>query len=215
MSGGLHDPVRDGERLAALARLVADDVVADLSRQADKARNEARRAVIEAEDRIAGLERAARDLGTRRGAAVEGAATRAGEREAEDVTGRAAHELAERFLARVKLGLAGLPGTPRHATALRAWAAEAAVRMDRPADVHVEAAHRAVLYDALLAEGARDFRIHADPRVHVGFVVRDLDGRTLLDRRPEALVAERHADLLALLSARVPPPPSTVAPPPA
>jgi hypothetical protein len=75
--------------------------------------------------------------------------------------------------------------------------------MDRPADVFVEAAHRAVLYDALLEAGARDFRLHADARVHVGFVVRDLDGRTLLDRRPEALVAERRAELLDLLRERV------------
>jgi vacuolar-type H+-ATPase subunit E/Vma4 len=215
VSAAPHDPVRDEQRLAALARLVADDVVADLSRQADQARNEARRVVIEAEDQMAGLERAARELGRRRGAAVEGAASRAGEREAEEVTAEATHQLAERFLARVKLGLAALPGTPRHATALRAWAAEAAAKMDRPADVFVEGAHRAAVYDALLAEGARDFRIHADPRVHVGFVVRDLDGRTLLDRRPEALVQERRTDLLALLSDRVTPPPSTAAPPPA
>jgi vacuolar-type H+-ATPase subunit E/Vma4 len=202
----------DERRLAALARVVAEDVVADLRRAEDRATNEARRATLEVEDRIAELERAARDLGTRRGATVDVAAARAGEREAAEVTAAAWDALAERFLARVRLALQGLPATPRHAAALRAWAVEAAARMDRPADVFVEGLHRPVLYEALLAAGARDVRLHADARVHVGFVVRDLDGRTLIDRRPEALLAERRAELLALLRERVPAEPSAVSP---
>jgi vacuolar-type H+-ATPase subunit E/Vma4 len=205
-------PGSDERRLAALARIVAEDVVADLRRAEDRATNEARRVTLEVEDRLADLERAARDLGTRRGASVQSAASRAGEREAAEVTAAAFDALAERFLTRVRLALQGLPGTPRHAAALRAWAAQAAARMDGPADVFVEAVHRPLLYEALLDAGARDFRLHADPRVHVGFVVRDLDGRTLLDRRPEALVAERRAELLALLRERVPAEPSAVSP---
>jgi hypothetical protein len=61
------------------------------------------------------------------------------------------------------------------------------------------------VYDALLAAGARDFRVLADPRIRAGFVARDGDGRTLLDRRPRALVEERRSLLGEELRRRVPP----------
>ena len=207
MSGPMLPPPEEGRRLEHLARIVAEDVLSDLHRDADRATNEARRVVAEAEQRVEGLTAAAQRLGRARGSAVESSTQREAERESASVTTTAFGALRERFAARVRLALQALPGTPRHARALATWAREAAARMDRPADVYVEGVHRAAVYDALLAAGARDFRVHADPRVHVGFVVRDLDGRTLLDRQPEALLAERREALDALLGARLPAPP--------
>jgi vacuolar-type H+-ATPase subunit E/Vma4 len=207
MSEPLLPAPEEARRLEHLARIVAEDVLSDLHRDTDRATNEARRLVAEAEQRALDLAAAAGRLGQARGMGVGAATLREAEREAAAVTSGALGALRERFAARVRLALQALPGTPRHAQALATWAREAAQRMDRPADVYVEGAHRAALYDALLAAGARDFRVHADPRVHVGFVVRDLDGRTLIDRRPEALLEERREALDALLAARLPAPP--------
>jgi vacuolar-type H+-ATPase subunit E/Vma4 len=208
MSDAPMRPTEEQRRLERLAQVVAEDVVADLNRETDRARNEARRVVHEAEERAETLAAAARRLGSARGSAVQAAAEREAERQARAVTTAAFDALAERFVTRVRLALQALPGTPPPPAALTAWAREAAVRMDRPSEVFVEAQHRPVLYEALLAAGARDFRVRADPRVHVGFVVRDLDGRTLVDRRPETLVVERRAELLELLRSRLPAPPT-------
>lgn len=193
--------------LERLARIVAEDALAELHRQTDRLTNEARRVVAEAEERVAGMASAARRLGAARGAAVETAVQRAAEAEATAVARGAFEALLDRFVVRVRLALAALPGTPRHAAALASWAREAAGKMDRPTDVHVEAPLRSAVYEALLTAGARDFRVHADARVHVGFVVRDLDGRTVFDARPESLVAAHREELADLLRASLPAPP--------
>ncbi|MHC5012497.1 MAG: hypothetical protein ACYTG6_16395, partial [Planctomycetota bacterium] len=113
----------------------------------------------------------------------------------------------ERFLVRVRMALEALPDGPRYDEALRAWATGAARVLDRPADVFAAARDREGIYDALIAAGATDFQVHADRRIKVGFVVRDADGRTLVDRRPEAILAERSAALRQLLEERTPAPP--------
>lgn len=193
--------------LERLLRHVADDALDELRRAGDRARREAREALEAAEQRAEELEQAARRLGAVRGHAVAAAERQAGETQVRALTAGAWGALEERFLARVRQALAALPGTPRHATALKAWARQAAARASGPVDVFVEAGLRPAVYDALLEAGLTDLRVQADPRVRVGFVVRDLDGRTVLDRRPEALIEERRAELAALLRERLPVPP--------
>lgn len=193
--------------LQRLARWVADDVADDLRRAEERATSEARRVLAEAEERAAELRAAARRLGGARGAAVRASAEAAGRAEAEGVAARAFEALRGRFLTRVRLGLEALAGTPAHARALAAWARAAAARSTGPAEVFVEAALRPAVFEALLAAGVRDVRVHADPRVRVGFVLRDLDGRTLLDVQPAALVADQQEALTQLLQKRCPPRP--------
>ncbi len=198
-------PGRSDPALEALARHVAQDALEEARRAAHRAQRLADEALEDARARAEGLEAAARRLGAARGSAVAAAARRAGAVEAAEVRAQAFAALLERFLTRVRLRLLSLPGTPRHARALAAWAREAAARAAGPVEVHVEAGLRPQVYDALLAAGLSDLRVHADPRVRVGFVVRDVDGRTLLDRRPEALIAERRAELEALLATELEP----------
>lgn len=200
MSGAAKTHAGD---LDALARRVADDVVDDLRRAEERARAEARRIVLEAQDYADDLARAARRLGSARGSAVAQAAERAGAAEAQALHARALDAVFERLLARLATALSALPGTERHAAALAHWAREAVQRAPGPVEVSCEAALRPAVYDALLAAGLVDLRVLADPRVRVGFVVRDLDGRLVLDRRPEALLAERRAELRHLLEQRL------------
>jgi vacuolar-type H+-ATPase subunit E/Vma4 len=190
---------------AGLLDAVLEDVRAEVGRIHDRAANEARALVEAAEAHVEGLERAARELGEVRGRAAEAALERDADAEVANVAGAAFDRLAERFLQRVETALAALPGTPRYGEALSAWARAAARAIDRPADVTSAPRDRERVYDALLAAGARDFRVLADPRVRAGFVVRDGDGRTILDRRPDALVRERADALRDLLRAAVPP----------
>ncbi len=190
------------ERLLALA---LEEGRAEVRRVEDRAANEARRIVAEAEDRIDEVTRAARDLGRERGAVADRALEREADAEIESVRRRAFDALAERYLAGVLRALEDLPSSPRLADVLRAWAARAARAMDRPADVYAAPSDRPAVYDALLAAGAHDFRVHADHAVRVGFVVRDLDGRTLLDARPDALLAEAAPALRADLAERIDP----------
>ena len=115
--------------------------------------------------------------------------------------------LAERFLKRVETALEGLRDTPRYDGTLARWATTAASAMDGPADVYAAAEDRGPLYEALLAAGATDFQVHVDRSIRLGFVVRDMDGKTILDRRPEAIVEQLRGELRNLLRERVPAPP--------
>jgi vacuolar-type H+-ATPase subunit E/Vma4 len=191
--------------LEALVRLVIEDARAAVRREEDRALNESRRVVMEAEDRIADLSGAARDLGRVRGEAADVAQAREADREIRVVEARAFDALWDRFRMRLRMRLDALPTTPGYPAAVGHWAREAAAAMTAPAEVFTAARDRAVVYEALLAAGASDFHVRVDHGVQVGFVVRDLDGRTLVDRRPEALLEAHEADLRALLEQRVPP----------
>jgi vacuolar-type H+-ATPase subunit E/Vma4 len=190
------------ERLLAL---VLEEGRAEVRRVEDRATNEARRIVADAEERVDDVTRAARALGRERGTVADRSFDREAEAEIRRVHERAFDALADRFLRRLQRALEELPGTPRYPAALATWARRAAAAMDRPADVLAAPAQRPAVYEALLAAGARDFRVHADHAVRSGFVVRDLDGRTLLDVRPGALLAEHGPALRTWLAARVEP----------
>ena len=184
--------------LESLVRIVIEDAQTTVRREQDRALNESRRLVLEAEDRIAELARAAKELGHVRGQATDEAEQRAAQREVEQVGATAFDALLERFHSRVVMALKALPETDRYSAALKAWAGCAASTMDRPAEVSAAKRDRAAVYAALLATDAEDFSVRVDHGVHMGFVVRDLDGRLLFDARPEALV-EGHADRLETL----------------
>jgi vacuolar-type H+-ATPase subunit E/Vma4 len=195
----------DPPELQGLVRVVIEDAEAACRRREDRALNESRRIVAEAEDRIAELREAARDLGRTRGEAVDDAQGEAAAREIEAVRGGAFDALWERFAKRLRMRLDALPESEGYAAALAHWAHEASAAMDAPAEVFTARRDRAAVYEALLAAGAEDFHVQVDHRIHVGFVVRDLDGRTLCDRRPAALTAAHEAAVRELLVAAVPP----------
>lgn len=191
----------------ALLAAVAANATARVERAEDRAHTERRALVTAAEDDVRALEQAAREIGQARGRAVEAALSAEARTEMRAVAEGAFDRLAERFLRRVRLALEGLPPTPRYAGALASWTRSAAARMDGPTEVFAAPDQREAVYDALLAAGAKDFRVRADRRVRCGFVVRDLDGRTRIDRRPDALLAEHAQALRALLSEMAPLPP--------
>ncbi len=191
-------------RYDALVSVILEDVRLGIRRIEDRAANRSRALVEDAEAHVEELERAAKELGTVRGAAAEASFQREADVEIADVQAGAFDRLADRFLLRVQTALEGLRKTDRYAGALASWAKSAARVMDRPADVFAAAEDRETIYDTLLEAGATDFQIHADRSVHVGFVVRDLDGRTLLDRRPNAIVEQNAPELRALLKTRAP-----------
>lgn len=198
--------------LEALAKVVIDDAESACRRAEDKARNEARRIVLEAEDRIAELTTAAKALGRTRGQAAEAAEVAAGEVEIAGVEDGAFDALFERFLRHVLMAAKALPQGPRYGPALTAWAREAHEAIDGPAEVFCAKRDRSAVYDALLAAGVEDMHVQVDHRVHGGFVARSLEGRTLFDCRAEALV-DRHRDALrTLLEGVVPPPPKGLGP---
>lgn len=188
----------------SLVSVVLEDVRLGLRRIEDRAVNRSRVLVEDAERHVEELERAAKELGQVRGAAAESSFERAADVEIGDVQAGAFDRLADRFLQRVQTALEGLRATDRYEGALRSWAQSAAKVMDRPADVFAAAEDRAPIYDALLEAGASDFQIHADRDVRVGLVVRDLDGRTLLDRTPKAIVEQNAPKLRSMLKARTP-----------
>lgn len=200
---------RANPALDGLVRVVVEDAQAALRRLRDRHANEGRDLVRAAEEHVEELERAARDLGRVRGEALEEAFQREADHEMRSVLEGGFERLFERFERKVQTALEGLRETDRYAPAVRAWAAAAVRALDGPADVHAAPEDRQAVYDALLEAGAVDFQVHRDRDIRLGFVVRDLDGRTLLDRRPEAIVRERTAALRDLLRARVPAPPST------
>ncbi len=190
--------------LEALVRIVIEDAKAACRRQEDRALNESRRIVTEAEDRMAELRDAARDLGRARGEAADEAQEAEADREIESVEATAFEALWERFRQRLRIRLDVLPQDDRYAGALAHWARQAAGAMDGPCEVFTAKRDRPAVYEALLAAGAEDFHVRVDHGVQVGFVVRDLDGRTQLDGRPAALIDAHEADVRGLLESRVP-----------
>lgn len=198
--------------LEALAKVVVDHAEAACRRHEDQARNEARAVVLEAEDRIAELTTAARELGRTRGRAAETAEIRAGEAEIAAVEDGAFDALFERFLRHITMAVKALPQQARYGDALRAWARQSSDRIDGPAEVFCAKRDRAAVYEALIAAGVEDFHVQVDHRVHGGFVARDLEGRTMFDARAEALVTGAREPLRALLERTVPPPPQGIGP---
>jgi vacuolar-type H+-ATPase subunit E/Vma4 len=195
--------------LDTLVRIVVEDAEAACRRVEDKALNESRRVVLEAQVRVDELTQAARRLGQTRGRAAEAAEAQAAAREVDTVEAGAFDALFERFVRRVVMGLGALPSTAGYDAAIRSWARVAAPRLAAPAEVFTAKRDRRAVYEALLAAGAEDFHVRVDHRVHVGFVARDLEGRTLYDARPDALVTEHREALRVLLERAVPPPPSS------
>ena len=194
--------------LDTLAGVVRDDARAAGRRLRDRAANEARAAILAAEAHVAALEEAARDLGQVRGAATEEAFQREADHEIRTVLEGSFDHLLERFEQKLLRALEGLRTSGRYPQALAAWARTAAAVMRGPSDVHTGPEDLDAVYDALLQAGAEDFQVHLDRGVRVGFVVRDLDGRTLADCTPEALVRQHRDELRPLLESRVPAPPS-------
>ncbi len=194
----------ESHMLQTLVRIVVEDAEAACRRVQDQATNQARDVVLEAQDRVDELTRAARELGRTRGLAAEAAEAEAARREIGVVEAGAFDALFERFSRRVLLGLKELPQSERYGAALHAWAQRAPAHVDAPAEVFTAKRDRRAVYEALLAAGLEDFHVRVDHRVHVGFVVRDLEGRTLYDCRPDALVGAHEAELRALLERAVP-----------
>jgi vacuolar-type H+-ATPase subunit E/Vma4 len=195
----------EAEGLAALARIVVEDAEAACRREEDLALNESRRLVLEAEDRLAELRRAAHALGRTRGEAAEAAEAASADREVAAVHGAAFDALLERFLQRVAMRLRALPESEGYAGSLEHWARRAAAAIDGPVEVFCGRRDRPAVYEALLAAGAEDFHVRVDHGIGVGFVVRDLEGRTVSDLRPDALLAEHRDALRAILERHVPP----------
>ncbi len=184
-----------------LVTLLIEDATRALRRDDDQARNEGRALHAAAQAHVDELMRAAKDLGRVRGEAHETTVQAEADAEVADVAGAAFEALSERFERRVLLALQELAGD---AAALEGWAAQSVLRMDGPAEVSCAKRDRRAVYDALLAAGGRDFQVLTDHRTHVGFVVRDLDGRTLVDCRPEGLLEANREPLRALLRRAVP-----------
>lgn len=188
---------------------VVEDAQAAARRLRDRAANEARAAVLAAEEHVSALAEAARDLGRVRGSAAEEAFQREADLEIRTVRDGSFDRLFERFELKVQTALEELRTSGRYETALKAWAKSAAGAMDhQPSDVLAGPEDLDAVYEALIEAGARDFQVHLDRGLRIGFVVRDLDGRTLFDRRPEAIVDRLRDALRDLLRARVPTPPS-------
>ena len=192
--------------LKRLVEIVLEDADTRVRRQEDRARNEARQILLEAQEHVDELRRAAKDLGRTRGSSAEEALQREADREIASVHAGSFEALEERFERRVALALKELPkDEARYATALRTWAASAAARMQGPCEVGTARGDRSAVYELLLSAGAEDFQVVHDPRVHSGFVVRDLDGRSLFDARPEGLAAAMEVDLGMILRDHVAP----------
>ena len=192
--------------LQALARVVMEDADTQSRRLEDRCRNEARALVEAAHAHVAQLRDAVRALGRTRGMAATAALAREAAHEIEAIHAGSYEALEERFRRRITLAVAEVRADPaRYAAALRAWAKRAAPLMTVPCDIGVTRSDRAAVYEALLEAGAEDFHVVHDPLVHMGFVVRDQDGRTVFDARPEALADSMGVDLAALLRRHVAP----------
>lgn len=201
------------EDLEVLLDAVADHARRRLVKLDGRTARRRREILAAAEEHVRALEVAAEDLGDVRGRAVEASVEASAEAEVREVVEGAFDRLCERFLRRVRSALDALPEEPGYADALRAWASEAASRMSGPCEVFAAPKDADPVYEALLAADAVDFRVLTDRRVRCGFVVRDLDGRTVLDRRPEALLEERAEALREILQGATPPAPTLEAPP--
>ncbi|MGE0193098.1 MAG: hypothetical protein AB7T63_13775 [Planctomycetota bacterium] len=195
-AGGPHGD-EAATALARLASLVVEDAARRARRETHRALAEARQLVTDAEDHVEALRRAAKALGRTRGSAAEAALQREAEREVEGVLASARQAFAERFHRRLALALEErLRDDQQQRTAFALYARRAAASITGPVEIRTLAARREAVYDAFLAAGVEDFQVVGDPRIHAGFVVRDLDGRTVFDARPAAIV-EAHADAIA------------------
>jgi len=194
-------------RLDRLVDVVLSNVRSQLRRLEDRGVNRRRELMAAAEEHAAALESAARELGAIRGRAAETSVEEAAKAELTEVVDGAFERLAERFLRRVQLEVEKLPDTDRYGEALGTWARQAARRFEGPVDVFTSPRDRQPVFEALMAAGAEDFQVHIERRITCGFVVRDPDGRTVVDRRAPAMVAERKDELLGLLRESAPPPP--------
>ncbi len=188
----------------ALVDIILEDADRGSRRAEDQAVNEARRLVIDAEDHVRELSEAAKNLGRVRGEAAKDAARLEAEREVASLRAEAFTQLYDRFARRLTLSIQSLPDTEDYVGALRHWAREAAA-VDGPMEVFAAKRDRLAVYEALLDQGATDFSVHVDRRCVTGFVVRDLDGRVVLDRRPNALIETHETALQALLREGVAP----------
>ena len=155
------------------------------------------------------LAKAAQELGRVRGAAAEESLEREGDAEAKEVLAGAFDRLFERFEIKVRTALETLRDRERYDDAIRAWARRACETLSGPWDVHAAPEDRERVYEAFLEHGASDFQVHVDRAVRTGFVVRDIEGRTLFDRRPDAIVEARREDLRSLLRRHVPDEPTS------
>lgn len=190
--------------LSKLAEIVIEDADRASRREEDRALAEARKIEREAEDRLEEMLAAARSLGEARGKVADQAIGQEATREIEAIHRGAMNRLYERFQRRVELALDALPSSGRYPEALRAFAARAAAAADAPVEVFCAKRDREAVYEACLEAGLADFQVKVLRKHTVGFVVRDLDGRTVLDARPDALVRDGGDVLRALLEAGVP-----------
>ena len=197
----------DRARFEGLLKAVVESSEAGWRKARDRAANRARAIVADAEDRLAELEGAAKEIGTVRGGATEAAYERDADDGIAEVLAGAFERLLERFRQRVRHALESLPDDDaRYDEALRAWARQALAATSGPTEVFAAPRDRERLYDALLAAGAEDFRVLTERKTRSGFVVRDLDGRTVFDCRPDALVARERDALERILRDAVPDP---------
>lgn len=190
--------------LDRLADIILDDADRLCLHAEDTALAEARAIEADTHTRLEELESAAREIGRTRGQAADRAREAEADREIRGVYEGAADALWSRFSRQLRMALDALPQGPDYLRALDAWAAHAAEAIDRPVEVFAARRDRAAVYDALLSSGAKDFQVQVEHRHTVGFVVRDLDSRTVYDCRPDALLGAHDAALQELLLSQVP-----------
>jgi len=174
-----------------------------LRREEDAVRADLRKARLAAEDDLERARATARELGAVQGSTVREMMQEDASEEIARLQQGAFDALAERFMRRVGLALQSLRENGQYETALVGWAAHAARLMDGPTEVTTARGDRRSVYDALLAAGAEDFQVLGSPRMQQGFVVRDLEGHTLFDTRPESLLREAREGCIERLRAFV------------
>lgn len=184
------------ESIDPLLDRAIEDAESLVRREEDASQARARTLRAAALDHVESLTRAAKQLGAVRGRAAEASLQAEAEREIEGVHTGAMDALFERFERRVVLALKHLTDDEAaYGRALAAWSRHAAAAMLRPTEVRCRRRDKVRVYEALLAAGAEDFHVVGEPRIHGGFLVLDLDGRTVFDAQPEALV-ETHKQAL-------------------
>lgn len=178
--------------MKALIERIVGEARDVLRREEDAVRADMRGARLAAEDELERARATARELGTVQGATVREMMQEDAAEEIGRIQEGAFDALAERFMRRVSLALQSLRENGQYETALAGWAARAARTMEGPTEVTTARGDRRAVYDALLAAGAEDFQVLGSPRMQQGFVVRDLEGHTLFDTRPESLLRDAH-----------------------
>ena len=187
-----------------LLSLLLDDAEREDRRIEDRGLAEARRARAEAEAHVESLTAAAKELGFTRGEAASAAMQDDVDAEIAKVHAGALDSLFERFQRRLVLATEALRDDERYGGLVRRYAQEAFQVVTGPVEVGARAADRALVYDALIAAGFSDFSVVPEPRLNVGFVVRDLDGRLLFDARPAARISAQTEVLRTRVEERVP-----------